>query len=171
MASPVTALLAWYESLPKPQRQSLALFAAGFNPGLEEVHAAGLNDAIAAFTRVVTRCETDRFRTMGLMVSLRASFEFFFSRDWEAVHRYWEETGRESFARMERKSWSEVDEYAELVRRCVRERESQHAQELATIEKWRQLVATDLSDDSLDAWRLQESECVLTPLGSGEAAR
>ena len=110
MATPVTAFLAWYESLPKAQRQSLAVFAACFNPGLEEVDAAGLDDRIAAFTRLVTCCETDKLRAIGLMVSLRASFEYLFSHDWEARRRSWEETQREHFARSEREYSSGGDE-------------------------------------------------------------
>ena len=123
------------------------------------------------FTRLVTRCETDKFRAIGLMVSLRASFEYCSSRLGSASPQLGEDPA-EHFARSEREYSSGGDEVgADVVRGFVRGIDSQHAQERASIEKWRQLVTTDLSDDSLWAWWLPESECDLTPLGSGETAR
>src|SRR5262245_10187612 len=133
MATPVAAFLAWYESLPEPHRQYLAGSAGLFN---EEVDAAVLDDSIAAFTRRVTRSETEKLRAIALMIALRGWFEYLFSRDWEACHREWEETGRENSARSERKRSSEEDE---LVRRSVLEIDSRHARERATIETWRRL--------------------------------
>jgi hypothetical protein len=151
MESPVTVFLAWYQSLPVHQRQYLAEFASAFNPGFEEVHAADGADKIAAFTEFVRRYENEKARAVGLMLTLRASVDFFFVRG-HGSSASWDER-RAFLAEAQRHFASDGNDFmVEQARTYAREIEFQEAQSLVTAEKWRQLVAANLSDESLDAW-------------------
>lgn len=149
--SPINAFLEWCRSLPIPHRQEIAELVAQFNPGYEGVDAFELDTLIDEFETKLKGYSENKFLGVGVVLSLRASIEFFLMRKrgsregWQKSRDFFE-GAKEHFAAEGK------DSMVESASRFLQELPFREEQWIATSKKWNQLINAQLSDEYIDKW-------------------